>query len=160
MRKLTLLTLLLIIATYTLLSVPCILEHRHLVIRLCIGLLALKNFQCFLPATDKHIVNHFRYTAENSEVWGAPRDTDHPELRQPLAMEVWDSVLQRTKPRSKITVLTNGPLTNLAKVVSVKNISSRIQVSYSISARTISCYVCGLRVTPEKILVILVQLAK
>ncbi|KAG5023924.1 hypothetical protein JHK82_019817 [Glycine max] len=71
-----------------------------------------------------------RYTAENSEVWGAPRDTDHPELRQPLAMEVWDSVLQRTKPRSKITVLTNGPLTNLAKVVSVKNISSRIQEVY------------------------------
>lgn len=74
--------------------------------------------------------------------FGAPRDTDHPELRQPLAMEVWNSVLQRTKPRSKITVLTNGPLTNLAKVVSVKNIRSRIQVSYSISARTIIKLLC------------------
>ncbi|KAG4929288.1 hypothetical protein AAZX31_17G020700 [Glycine max] len=71
-----------------------------------------------------------RYTAENSVKFGAPRDTDHPELRQPLAMEVWNSVLQRTKPRSKITVLTNGPLTNLAKVVSVKNIRSRIQEVY------------------------------
>ena len=61
--------------------------------------------------------------------FGAPRDTDHPELRQPLAMEVWESVLQTMKPGSNITVLTNGPLTNLANVVSVKNISSRIQVT-------------------------------
>ncbi|RDX66301.1 rihA, partial [Mucuna pruriens] len=71
-----------------------------------------------------------RYTAENSVKFGAPRDTDHPELRQPLAMEVWESILQTTKPRSKITVLTNGPLTNLAKVVSKKNISSRIREVY------------------------------
>ncbi|KAJ1395160.1 Ribonucleoside hydrolase-like [Sesbania bispinosa] len=71
-----------------------------------------------------------RYTAENSVKFGAPRDTDHPELRQPLDMEVWESVLQTTKPESKITVLTNGPLTNLAKVVSVKNMSSRIQEVY------------------------------
>lgn len=68
-----------------------------------------------------------RYTGENSVKFGAPRDTDHPELRQPLAMEVWESVLQTMKPGSNITVLTNGPLTNLANVVSVKNISSRIQ---------------------------------
>lgn len=61
--------------------------------------------------------------------FGAPRDTEHPELRQPLAMEIWESILQTLEPGSKITVLTNGPLTNLAKVVSVKNISSRIQVS-------------------------------
>ncbi|CAL0330685.1 unnamed protein product [Lupinus luteus] len=71
-----------------------------------------------------------RYTAENSVKFGAPRDTDHPELRQPLAMEVWESILQATEPMSKITILTNGPLTNLAKVVSVKNISSRIQEVY------------------------------
>lgn len=68
-----------------------------------------------------------RYTAENSVKFGAPRDTDHPELRQPLAMEVWESILQSIKPESKITVLTNGPLTNLAKVVSEKNMSSQIQ---------------------------------
>jgi inosine-uridine nucleoside N-ribohydrolase len=64
--------------------------------------------------------------------FGAPRDTDHPELRQPLALEVWVSVLQTMKPGTNITVLSNGPLTNLAKVVSVKNISSRIQVSIRI----------------------------
>jgi len=64
--------------------------------------------------------------------FGAPRDTDHPELRQPLAMEVWESIVKNSKPGSKITVLTSGPLTNVAKVVSVKNMSSRIQVSYSI----------------------------
>ncbi|XP_020229094.1 inosine-uridine preferring nucleoside hydrolase [Cajanus cajan] len=71
-----------------------------------------------------------RYTAENSVKFGAPRDTDHPELRQPLAMEVWESILKTTKPKSKITVLTNGPLTNLAKVVSMKNMSSRIEEIY------------------------------
>ena len=76
--------------------------------------------------------NCFRYTAENSVKFGAPRDTDHPELRQTLAKEVWESILQTTEPSSKITVLINGPLTNLAKVVSDKNMSSRIQVSYSI----------------------------
>ncbi|KAK7303182.1 hypothetical protein RJT34_14084 [Clitoria ternatea] len=71
-----------------------------------------------------------RYTSEKSVKFGAPRDTDHPELRQPLAMEIWESILQTTEPGSKITVLTNGPLTNFAKVVSLKNISSRIQEVY------------------------------
>ncbi|XP_057430977.1 nucleoside hydrolase 3-like isoform X2 [Lotus japonicus] len=71
-----------------------------------------------------------RYAAENSLKFGAPRDTNHPELRQPLAMEIWESVLQTSKPGSKITVLTNGPLTNLAKVVSMKNMSSRIREVY------------------------------
>ncbi|RZB98463.1 hypothetical protein D0Y65_021418 [Glycine soja] len=61
------------------------------------------------------VENHFSYTTENSVKFGAHRDTDHRELKQPLAMEVWNSVLQRLKPRSKITVLANGPLTNLAK---------------------------------------------
>ncbi|KAK4283568.1 hypothetical protein QN277_000505 [Acacia crassicarpa] len=71
-----------------------------------------------------------RYTAENSVKYGAPRNTDHPELRQPLAMDVWESALQKVEPGSKVTVLANGPLTNLAKVVSVKNMSSRIQEIY------------------------------
>jgi len=31
-------------------------------------------------------------TAENSVEHGAPRNTDHPELRQPLAFEVWQSI--------------------------------------------------------------------
>lgn len=58
-----------------------------------------------------------RYTAENSQKFGAPRNTDHPELRQPLALEIWDSVVSSLKPRSKINILTNGPLTNLANII-------------------------------------------
>ncbi|KAM3265738.1 hypothetical protein P3L10_002732 [Capsicum annuum] len=58
-----------------------------------------------------------RYTAENSVKFGAPRDTDHPELRQPLALEVWDSVVKSLHPGSKVTILTNGPLTNIAQIV-------------------------------------------
>ena len=71
-----------------------------------------------------------RYTAENSVKYGAPRNTDHPELRQPLALEVWESVVETLDPGSKITILTNGPLTNLAKIIQTKkNTTSFIQVS-------------------------------
>ncbi|KAK3011360.1 hypothetical protein RJ639_012069, partial [Escallonia herrerae] len=58
-----------------------------------------------------------RYTSENSIKFGAPRDTDHPELRQPLAIETWDSVSKSLSPGSKITILSNGPLTNIAKII-------------------------------------------
>ncbi|XAR57150.1 hypothetical protein NMG60_11025188 [Bertholletia excelsa] len=72
-----------------------------------------------------------RYTAENSVKFGAQRDTDHPELRQPLAMEVWESVSKSLDHGSKITVLTNGPLTTLAKIIlSGQNASSVIQDVY------------------------------
>lgn len=72
-----------------------------------------------------------RYTAENSVKFGAPRDTDHPELRQPLALEVWDSVLKTLDSGSKITILTNGPLTTLANIIlSRKNTTSLIQDVY------------------------------
>uniref|UniRef100_A0A7N2LW35 Inosine/uridine-preferring nucleoside hydrolase domain-containing protein n=1 Tax=Quercus lobata TaxID=97700 RepID=A0A7N2LW35_QUELO len=72
-----------------------------------------------------------RYTAENSVKYGAPRNTDHPELRQPLALEVWESVVETLDPGSKITILTNGPLTNLAKIIlSEKNTTSFIQDVY------------------------------
>ncbi|KAK2358162.1 inosine-uridine preferring nucleoside hydrolase family protein [Trifolium repens] len=84
----------------------------------------LYGLACYLPRSPR------RYTGEKTVKFGAPRDTDYPELRQPLAMEVWESVLQTMKPGTNITVLSNGPLTNLAKVVSVKNISSRIQEVY------------------------------
>lgn len=71
-----------------------------------------------------------RYTSENSVKYGAPRDTDHPELRQPLALEIWDSIAQTLDPGSKITILTNGPLTNLANIISSrKNSTSLIRVS-------------------------------
>ncbi|KAI3692297.1 hypothetical protein L6452_32111 [Arctium lappa] len=69
-----------------------------------------------------------RYTAENSVEFGAPRDTDFPELRQPLALEVWRSLVKSIDQGSKITILTNGPLTNLANILlSDTNSSSIIQ---------------------------------
>lgn len=72
-----------------------------------------------------------RYTAENSMTDGAPRDTDRPELRQPLALEVWQNVTKTINGASKITVLTNGPLTSLAKIISSdKNSSSLIKEVY------------------------------
>ncbi|RZC53205.1 hypothetical protein C5167_012054 [Papaver somniferum] len=73
-----------------------------------------------------------RYTAENSVKHGAPRDTDHPELRQPLALEVWQSILKSVDPASKITILTNGPLTNLAQIIlsEKKNLNSVIENVY------------------------------
>ncbi|KAE9455286.1 hypothetical protein C3L33_12812, partial [Rhododendron williamsianum] len=84
------------------------------------------------PNRDRlNLVLHLRYTAENSVKFGAPRDTDHPELRQPLALEVWESVLKSLDSGSKITILANGPLTNLANIIlSDKNTSSLIQDVY------------------------------
>ncbi|KAI3948172.1 hypothetical protein MKX01_014771 [Papaver californicum] len=72
-----------------------------------------------------------RHTAENSVKHGAPRDTDHPELRQPLALEVWQSISKSLAPGSKITILTNGPVTNLAQIIqSEKNLSSVVENVY------------------------------
>ncbi|RZC55317.1 hypothetical protein C5167_014163 [Papaver somniferum] len=72
-----------------------------------------------------------RHTAENSVKYGAPRDTDHPELRQPLALEVWQNISKSLAPGSKITILTNGPLTNLAQIIqSEKNLSSVVENVY------------------------------
>lgn len=71
----------------------------------------------------------FRYTAENSVKFGAFRDTDHPELRQMSALDVWKDVVQSLDLDAKITVLTNGPLTNLAKIIQHKAISARIEVN-------------------------------
>ncbi|KAK3200392.1 hypothetical protein Dsin_023807 [Dipteronia sinensis] len=71
-----------------------------------------------------------RYTAENSLKSGAPRDTDHPELRLPSAVDVWKSIVESLDPGSKITILTNGPLTNLAKIIHSENSTSVIQEVY------------------------------
>ncbi|RCV17777.1 hypothetical protein SETIT_3G246900v2 [Setaria italica] len=72
-----------------------------------------------------------RYTAENSVKHGAPTNTDHPELQQPLAFEVWQSSKEQLDPSQKITILTNGPLTNLANIVlSDRNASSVIEEAY------------------------------
>nr|CAD1839958.1 unnamed protein product [Ananas comosus var. bracteatus] len=79
-----------------------------------------------------------RYTAENSVKYGAPRNTDHPELRQPLAFEVWQSITGKRNPRDKITILTNGPLTNLANIIiSDKNASSIIERVYIVGGHII-----------------------
>ncbi|XP_020102953.1 uncharacterized protein LOC109720321 isoform X2 [Ananas comosus] len=79
-----------------------------------------------------------RYTAENSVKYGAPRNTDHPELRQPLAFEVWQSITEKRNPRDKITILTNGPLTNLANIIiSDKNASSIIERVYIVGGHII-----------------------
>ncbi|TVU19335.1 hypothetical protein EJB05_35479, partial [Eragrostis curvula] len=67
-----------------------------------------------------------RYTAENSIEHGAPRNTDHPELRQPLAFEVWQSIREKLDPSEKITFLTNGPLTNLANIVLSDNMATSV----------------------------------
>nr|GMD68316.1 uncharacterized protein LOC109168323 [Ipomoea batatas] len=88
------------------------------------------------------------YTAENCVKYGAPRDTDHPELRQPLALQVWESVVKSLHPKSKITILTNGPLTNIAKIVgAAENMSSVIQAStyiYFFSGSTKNlAFICG-----------------
>ena len=61
--------------------------------------------------------------------FGAFRDTDHPELRQMSALDVWKDVVQSLDLDAKITVLTNGPLTNLAKIIQHKAISARIEVN-------------------------------
>lgn len=55
-----------------------------------------------------------RYTAENSVEFGAPRNTDHPELRQPKAQEVIEDVLKHLNRNSKLSILSAGPLTNIA----------------------------------------------
>lgn len=72
----------------------------------------------------------FRYTAENSVQHGAPRNTDHPELRQPLVFEVWQSIKEKLDPSERITILTNGPLTNVANILlSDSSATSVIEVS-------------------------------
>uniref|UniRef100_K3YD25 Inosine/uridine-preferring nucleoside hydrolase domain-containing protein n=1 Tax=Setaria italica TaxID=4555 RepID=K3YD25_SETIT len=48
-----------------------------------------------------------RYMSEN---------LDHPERRQPHAYDVWQSIRKQLGPGEKITVLTSGPLTNLANI--------------------------------------------
>ncbi|XP_071740773.1 nucleoside hydrolase 3-like [Rutidosis leptorrhynchoides] len=67
-----------------------------------------------------------RYTAENSVEFGAPRNTSSPQLRQPLALEVWNSVVKSIDHGSKISLLTNGPLTNLANILLADANSSSI----------------------------------
>ncbi|XP_017976295.1 PREDICTED: uncharacterized protein LOC18600329 isoform X1 [Theobroma cacao] len=84
-----------------------------------------------------------RYTAENSVKFGASRDTDHPELRQPSALDVWKSIVDSLDPGSKITLLTNGPLTNLAEIILSENASSMIQGVYIVGGHIAYLYDSG-----------------
>ncbi|KAK1351794.1 Pyrimidine-specific ribonucleoside hydrolase rihB [Heracleum sosnowskyi] len=60
-----------------------------------------------------------RYTAQNAVNYGAT--------------EIWESAVKSMDPGSKMTILNNGPLTNLAKIISSnKSISSLIQDVYII----------------------------
>ncbi|KAM3404025.1 hypothetical protein ACQJBY_007243 [Aegilops geniculata] len=60
-----------------------------------------------------------------------PESTDDPEHRQPLAFEVWQSVRRQLGPGDKITLLTSGPLTNLANIsLSDRDASSVIERVY------------------------------
>ncbi|KAJ6828308.1 uncharacterized protein M6B38_364125 [Iris pallida] len=79
-----------------------------------------------------------RYTSETFGKYGPPRDTDNPGLRQPSALEVWHSVSSTVAPSEKITILTNGPLTNLANIIlSDENPSSVIQEVYVVGGHII-----------------------
>lgn len=72
-----------------------------------------------------------RYTAHNSVKYGAPRDTKHPELRQPKAQEVLQKVMNELESGRKVTILTTGPLTNIATFLSSDtNSSSKIEKLY------------------------------
>lgn len=62
--------------------------------------------------------------------FGAARDTGNPKLGQPVALDVWNSVIESLEPGAKVTILTNGPLTSLAQILDMENSSSVIQVYY------------------------------
>ncbi|PHT59865.1 hypothetical protein CQW23_02228 [Capsicum baccatum] len=71
-------------------------------------------------------------TRENSAEFGAPQNTGHPEVRQPRALEVLESLVKSLDPGYKISILTNGPLTNVAKLIlEGKNTSKVKQASGS-----------------------------
>ncbi|KAL8121665.1 nucleoside hydrolase 3-like isoform X2 [Apium graveolens] len=72
-----------------------------------------------------------RYTPQNAGKSGAPTNANKLEARQPFAMEIWESVVKSLDPGLKVTILNNGPLTNLAKIISSnKSVSSLIQDVY------------------------------
>jgi hypothetical protein len=70
------------------------------------------------------------YTVIDRMIRYTPQSSDDPEHRQPLAFEVWQSVKKQLGPGDKITLLTSGPLTNLANIsLSDRDASSVIEVS-------------------------------
>lgn len=72
-----------------------------------------------------------RYTANMDVKFGAIRNTDHPELRQPRAQEIWQNISNKLMPGKKVTILTTGPLTNMANILlSNTNSTSKIEHVY------------------------------
>lgn len=59
-----------------------------------------------------------------------PETADYPGLGQPTALDVWKSIVKSLHPGSKITLLTNGPLTNLAQIILSENTDSVVQDVY------------------------------
>ncbi|XP_068341526.1 nucleoside hydrolase 3-like [Pyrus communis] len=55
---------------------------------------------------------------------------EFPGLGQPTAIDVWKSIVKSLDPGSKITLLTNGPLTNLAEILLSENADSMVQDAY------------------------------
>ncbi|KAK8671058.1 hypothetical protein V6N13_037667 [Hibiscus sabdariffa] len=75
-----------------------------------------------------------RYAAENSVNL----------LRQPSALEIWTSILKTMDPRSKINILTNGPLTTLANIITQTKTASLIQNVYIVGGHiSQSCHDIG-----------------
>ena len=72
-----------------------------------------------------------RYTAENSVKYGALRNTEHPELRQPTAQEVIENILYQADEKEGVIFVTGGPLSNIAKFIS-SNSSLRALVKVNI----------------------------
>ncbi|KAF5946186.1 hypothetical protein HYC85_016414 [Camellia sinensis] len=65
-------------------------------------------------------------------------------IKQPLALDIWKSVIKSLDPGSEITALTNGPSTTLSQIILFENTSSVIQVSFVIVVAVIvvqnSCF--------------------
>jgi inosine-uridine nucleoside N-ribohydrolase len=62
----------------------------------------------------------------------ASKSSYYPERRQPLAFEVWQSVRKQLGTGDTITILTNGPLTNLANIsISDQTASTVIEVCFN-----------------------------
>ncbi|KAM0070327.1 putative inosine/uridine-preferring nucleoside hydrolase domain, ribonucleoside hydrolase [Helianthus debilis subsp. tardiflorus] len=69
--------------------------------------------------------------------FGAPGNTDFPQLKQPLALEVWRLLVKSIDDGSRVTFLSNGPLTNLANILlSDLNSSSIIQEAVILGGHT------------------------
>lgn len=52
------------------------------------------------------------------------------QRQQPLIMDIWEDVTKKIDdPQTKITILTNGPLTTISKIIAIdQNAVSKIQV--------------------------------